>query len=127
MKRLLVLPAIVILLSQASSAMAQTIKIQGKLDGGNFVSAVCSVGANGQISGTGVLYGQNAATGATYKYPFVISKGVTAQGKLILTGNLIAGPAVTLSASVPNGAMVFSYVINGKTYSYAGTGTVLVQ
>ncbi len=128
MNRVLVLSAVV-LLALAPSAMAQptTINVEGKMSNGGFVNAVCSISKTGQITGTGVLYGQNPGTGATYKYPFTISKGTTAQGKLVLTGKLAAGPPVTLTASVPNGPLVFSYVVNGNTYSLTGQGTVSVK
>ena len=126
MKCAFVLPAVVLLLSQASSAMAQTIKIEGQLAGGNNISAVCTIN-NGQITGTGVLYGTNPSNGYKYSYPFTISKGTTAQGKLILTGKIVNGPDMKLSASVPNGPMVFSYVVNGATYSLTGQGSVIVQ
>ena len=117
------------MLANASSVMAQptSIQVEGQLAGNNFVSATCTIGNNGQITGTGVLYGQNTVTGATWKYPFAISKGVTSQGKLILTGKVVGGPDLTLTCSVPTGAMVFSYVVNGNTYSLAGTGTVTVK
>ena len=131
MKRILVLSfaAMALLVAQASSARAAnpTIQIDGQLAGGNFVTATCTVGNNGQISGTGVLYGQNTVTGATYKYPFAISKGSTATGKLVLTGQIAGGPSVSLSSSVPNGVMVFSYVVNNNTYSLAGQGTVVLK
>jgi hypothetical protein len=130
MKRMLVLSAaaLVLLVAQASSARAAnpTIQVDGQLAGGNFVTATCTV-ANGQITGTGVLYGQNAVTGATYRYAFAITKGVTANGKLVLTGQIAGGPALSLSASVPSGAMVFSYIVNNKTYSLAGQGTVVLK
>ena len=129
MNRYLILSATILLLAQASPALAQvkTINVTGQLNGGNFVSATCTVGNNGQFSGTGVLYGTNPSNGYSYKYPFTISGGSTASGKLVLTGKMTAGPAVTLSATVPNGAMSFSYVIGGKTYTYTGTGTVTVK
>ena len=127
MKRFLVLSAFVLLSAQASSAVAQatTINISGKLSDGSFVDVVCQVGANGQITGTGVLYGVN--NGFTYKYPFAVTSGTTAQGKLILTGKVVGGPPVTLSVSVPNGPMVFSYLVNGKTITLTGQDTVIVQ
>ena len=131
MKRLLTLSvaAVVVLLSLDASAKAGdvTIQVDGQLAGGNFVTATCVVGNNGQVAGTGVLYGQNPVTGAKWRYPFVITKMSTAQGKLTLTGALNAGPPVTLTAAVPNGAMLFSYVVNGKTYSLAGQGGVVVK
>ena len=94
----------------------------------NTLQAVCTISKTGQITGTGVLYGQNPVSGATFKYPFTITKGVTASGKLVLTGT-IAGtnfPA-TLTTTVPNGPLTFSYVVNGSTYSMTGTGTVMVK
>jgi uncharacterized membrane protein len=131
MKSLLTLPvvALVVLLSLDVPAKAGnlTIQVDGKLAGGNFVTATCVVGNNGQVAGTGVLYGQNAATGATYKYPFTVTKMSTAGGKLTLTGAINGGPAITLSASVPAGAMVFSYTVGANTSSLAGQGTVVVK
>ena len=131
MKRILVLStaALILLLAQASAARAgnPTVQIDGQLAGGNFVTATCTVGNNGQISGTGVLYGQNVQTGTTYKYPFTITGGTTAKGKLILTGKVAGGPTLTLSASVPSGAMVFSYTVNNNNYSLAGQGTVVLK
>ena len=128
MVRFLILSLTVLLTAQAAPAFAQvkSIDVTGQLSGGNFVSAVCSVGATGQITGTGVLYGTNSSNGYTYKYPFIIKQGSTASGKLVLTGNFafVGGYPVTLSASVPNGPLTFSYVVNGKTYTMTGTGTV---
>ena len=126
MKCAIVFPAVLLLLSQGSAAMAQTIKVEGQLSGGNNVSVVCAI-VNGQISGTGTLYGTNPSNGYKYSYPFTVTKGTTAQGKLILTGKLAGGLDMTLSSTVPNGAMVFSYVVNGKTYSFTGQGTVTVK
>jgi hypothetical protein len=128
MCRVLVLSATV-LLAQTAFVLAQpsAIIIDGQVAGGNFVTATCTVGKAGQITGSGVLYGTNPGTGANYKYPFTISQGSTATGKLVLTGKMAAGPAVTLSATVPAGDMVFSYVVNGKTVSLAGKGSVTVK
>jgi hypothetical protein len=128
MNRILVLCATV-LMAHASSAQAQvsSITVQGQLAGNNFVNATCAVGNGGQVNGSGVLYGVNPANGYTYQYPFVITKATTAQGKLILTGNMTAGPPVTITSSVPNGPLVFSYVVNGKTYSLAGQGAVILK
>jgi hypothetical protein len=127
MFRFLALSAAV-LLAHASLVQAGplSIVIAGQLAGGNNVSANCTI-ANGQITGTGVLYGTNLSTGAAYRYPFTISKGTTANGKLVLTGKIVNGPPMTLSCSVPNGPMVFKYVVNGNTYSLAGLGTVTFQ
>lgn len=119
--------ALVLFAAAPSRAGNPVIQVDGQLAGGNFVTATCSVGNNGQITGTGVLYGQNPVTGATWRYPFAVTQGTTAQGKLILKGAIPGGPAVTLSASVPAGAMVFSYVVGANTYSLAGQGTVVVK
>jgi len=129
MKCLLALSATVLLMCQASPAVAQVsmINVSGKLSDGSFITATVTVGKTGQITGTGVLYGTNPAANTNYKYPFVISKGATGQGKLILTGQMTAGPAVTLTAVVPNGPIVFSYVVGGKTYTLTGQGTVTVK
>lgn len=129
MKRFFVLSAIMLLALQASPAFGQvsSITITGQLSGGNFVAANCTVGNNGQITGAGVLYGTNPGTNSTYKYPFTISSGFTGKGTLTLTGKMAAGPDVTLTTTVPNGPIVFSYVVNGKTYSLTGQGQVTVK
>lgn len=131
MKRILVLSvaALVLLVAQASPARAAnpTIQVDGQLAGGNFVTATCTVANNGQITGQGVLSGQNAVNGAVYRYPFTITKGLTANGKLVLTGQIAGGLALSLTATAPAGAMVFSYIVNGKTYSLAGQGTVVLK
>jgi hypothetical protein len=59
---------------------------------------------------------------------FIISNGVTGPGTLTLSGN-IAGTSypVTLTATVPNGPMTFTYVINGNSYTLAGIGKVTVK
>lgn len=126
MKCAIVFPAVLLLLSQGSAAMAQTIKIEGQLAGGNNVSVVCTI-ANGQVTGAGTLYGTNPSNGYRYAYPITVTQGTTAQGKLILTGKLAGSLNMTLTSSVPNGAMVLSYTVNGKTYSYAGQGSVTLQ
>ena len=129
MTRVLVLSAFTALFALATPAQAQptSIKVEGQLAGGNFVTASCTISNTGQITGTGVLYGQNPANGYMYKYPFVVTKGTTAQGKLILSGYVVGGPNFSLSSTVPAGAMVFSYVVNGNTYSLPGQGTVSVK
>jgi hypothetical protein len=129
MKRMIVLPTFALLLLQASWVMAQptSVSIEAKLTTGDFISASCNISSTGQFTGSGVLYGVNKANGYTYRYPFVISKGVTGQGKLILTGQMTSGPLVSLSVTVPNGPVAFSYVVNGKTYTMTGVGTVLVK
>lgn len=128
MVRFLALTFAIVLTAQAAPAFGQTINVSGQLSGGNFVNVVCSVGSNGKISGTGVLYGVNPSNGYTYKYPFTVANGSTTSGKLVLTGTLVgAGYPVTLTCSVPSGPMVFAYVVAGKTYSFTGNGTVSVQ
>jgi hypothetical protein len=94
MYRLLALCATVYLTTQASSAFAQSaiVNVSGKFNNNTFLSVVCTVGNDGQLSGSGVLYGSNPSTGTTFKYPLVITKGVTAQGKLILYGSVVNGP-----------------------------------
>jgi len=128
MVRVLALVLGVVLSAQAAPAFAQSVNVFGKLDNGNFVNAVVSKGANGQFSGTGVLYGVNPSNGYRYQYPFSINRLATAPGQVILTGNMIgAGFPVTLTATVPNGPLTFSYVVNGKTYTMAGTGSVTIK
>ncbi len=122
--------ALAFVLSAAAPALAANpiIQVDGQLAGNNFVTATCVVGNNGQVTGTGVLYGQNPATGAvTYRYPFTIVKASTATGDLVLTGAINGGPPISLTATVPAGAMVFSYVVNGKTYTLAGQGGVVLK
>ena len=130
MLRSLVLSMAVLLTAQAAPAFAQvtSINVTGKLTDGSSVSAVCSVGNTGQIMGTGALFGVNPSNGFAYKYPFSITKGSTASGKLVLTGTLAgAGYPVTLSASVPNGPLTFTYVVNGKSYTMTGVGAVTAK
>jgi hypothetical protein len=126
MKLAVVFPAVLLLLSQGSSAMAQTIKVEGQLSGGNNVYVVCTI-TNGQVTGSGALYGTNPSNGYKYSYPITVTKGTTAQGKLVLTGKIAGMYNMTLTSSVPNGPMVFSYVVNGNTYSFTGQGTVTVN
>jgi hypothetical protein len=126
MKSAFVFPAVLLLLSQGSAAMAQSIKVEGQLSGGNNVYIVCTI-ANGKITGTGALYGTNPSNGYKYSYPVTITQGITAQGKLILTGKLAGAYDLTLTSSVPNGPMVFSYAVNGSTYTLTGQGTVTVK
>jgi len=128
MVRLLALAFTVLLTAQAAPAFGQVITVSGQLSGGNFVNVVCSVGADGQISGTGVLYGVNPSNGYTYKYPFTVTKGATTSGSSSCMGPLVgAGYPVTLVTSVPSGPMSFSYVVAGKTYTLTGSGTVSVN
>jgi hypothetical protein len=131
MVRNLALSFAILLTAQAAPAFAQvtSVTVAGQLVGGNNVSAVCTVSNTGQFSGSGVLSGVNPSNGYAFSYPFTITKGTTASGKLVLTGNFAfpGGYPVTLSASVPNGPLVFSYVVAGKTYATAGTGTVTAK
>lgn len=125
MVRVLVLSLAALLAVQAAPAFAQvtSITVTGQLASGNTVSVVCSVSNTGQISGSGVLGG-----GAT-SYPFTITKASTVSGKLVLSGTFAVPGAypVTLYASVPNGPLVFSYVVNGKNVTMAGIGIVTAQ
>ena len=130
MSRFLAVSAAILLASQAAFAGPVTgISVSGKLSGDKSLGVSCTVGKTGLISGTGSLTGKNTETGTEFSYPFYISKGSTAKGKLTLTGKMTAvnGPAVTITASVPSGAVTFSYVVNGKTYSMTGTGTVTTK
>lgn len=126
MNRFFVLSAAVLLTAQAEPALAQVtaINVHGKLSNGNFVSAACTVGINGQVTGTGVLYGTNPSNGYTYQYPFTINKASTAPGVIYLSGNFTAGPPIVLRATVPNGPLVFTYLVGGTNYTLTGTGTV---
>lgn len=126
MKSAIVFPAVLLFLSQGSAAMAQTVVVEGQLSGGNNVAIVCNI-ANGQITGTGTLYGTNPSNGYKYSYPITISRGTTAQGNLVLTGKLAGAYNLTLTVGVPNGPMVLSYVVNGNTYTLTGQGTVTVK
>ena len=128
MFRFLAMALTVVLATQAAPAFAQSINVSGKLSNGNSVTAVCSVGANGNISGTGVMSGTNPSSGYSWSYPFIINKGVTKTGKLVLTGTFVgAGYPVTLSATVPNGPLTFSYIVKGQVVTMSGTGTVTVK
>ncbi|MBM4299396.1 MAG: hypothetical protein FJ143_16790 [Deltaproteobacteria bacterium] len=130
MIRFIALSFAVLATTLAAPALAQatTINVAGKLSNGAYVQVVCSVGANGQITGTGVLFGTNPGNGMAYKYPFVVVRGATTSGKLVLTG-YFAGTTipVTVSASVPDGPLTLSYIVNGVTYTLTGMGKVTVN
>jgi len=128
MVRSIILSLAVLLTALAAPAFAQTsINVQGSLSNGSNVAAVCSI-KNGQVSGTGVLYGINPANGYTFRYPFAITSLSTAKGQVILGGNIVGtNIPVTLSATVPNGPLSFAYVVNGTTYTLTGMGTVTVK
>lgn len=132
MRKILVLSAILLLATQAviADSPPRTITAQGRLSAGNNVTAQCVVQSNGSVRGTGRLYGTNPSNGYTYSYPFVINSIATASGRVILGGNFAVtnGARVTLTASVPQGPMVFTYGLSGGgTYSYTGQGTVTVR
>ncbi|MBC8116257.1 MAG: hypothetical protein H7062_17860 [Candidatus Saccharimonas sp.] len=132
MNRILVLSVAMLLASQAApaAAPATSISVVGQLSGGNKVSASCTVGKTDLITGAGSLSGTNTSNGYKYSYPFNITKGSTTSGKLVLTGKFApayGGYPVTLTASVPSGSVSFAYVVNGKTYTLNGTGTVTVK
>lgn len=127
MSRFLFATVAILLATQAplSAGPVTQIYVTGKLSGGNFVVATCSVSNTGQVTGTGVLYGMNTQTGTTYSYPFVITQGVTGPGTITFTGAIAGGgPPITLMATVPAGPIAFTYVVNGNTYGYTGQGTV---
>jgi hypothetical protein len=127
MSRILVVSAAILLAEQAAPAAGPVtlIAVSGQLSGGNFVSATCAVPTPGQIGGARRLYGTNRSNGYSYSYAFNINQLSTAGGKLTLTGKFTSnGAPVTLTASVPSGPMSFTYVVNGKSYTYTGTGTV---
>ncbi len=130
MVRFLVLSLSLMLTAQAAPAFGQvtSITVKETFSNGNIVSAVCSVGKNDQVSGTGIYSGTNPRNGYKWKYPFTINKFSSASGKIILTGTLDGvGYPVTLTASVPNGPASFAYAVKGVTYSYSGTGTVTLK
>ena len=127
MSRILVLSTAFLLAEQTAPAAGPvtSIAVSGQLSGGNYVSATCAVSNLGQVNGSGSLYGTNPSNGYSYNYAFSITKLSTASGKLTLTGKFTSnGSPVTLTASVPSGPMSFTYVVNGKSYTYTGTGTV---
>ena len=127
MNRILVLSVAMLLATQAApaAAPATSISVVGQLSGGNKVSASCTIGKAGLITGAGSLSGSDPGSAG---YPFTITKGTTASGKLVLTGKMTGvNYPVTLTASVPNGPLSFAYVVNGKTYTQSGTGTVTVK
>lgn len=124
MIRFLVLSLAVLLVAQAAPALAQTtsITVKGKLTDGNYVSAEVAVGKNGQVSGSGALIGTN------FSRAFTITKASTTTGKLVLTGTITgANIPVTITATVPNGALSFSYLVNGNTYTLTGIGIVTAK
>lgn len=125
MVRLLALSFAILLAAQTSPAFAQvtSIKVAGQLAGGYNVSVVCSVSNTGAFSGSGAL-----SAGYT-SYPFAIKQGSTTSGKLVLTGNFTVGGGypVTVSASVPNGPLTFSYIVNGQVIVMNGVGTVTAK
>lgn len=124
MNRFLVLSAATLFAIHASPAHAQVITVSGKYSNGSFVNATCTVN-NGQVTGTGVLYGNN--NGYIYQYPFTINRATTVPGAVILYGKIVGGPDMALKASVPSGAQTFAYVVNGNTYTLSGSGTVTVK
>lgn len=128
MHRLVAVVSAVVLITSVSvyAATTKSISVSGNLTGGTKVSASCSVSSTGQASGAGQLYGTN--NGVPYSYPFNINKVTTSTNTVILSGYFIANKApVTLTAAVPSGAQTFKYVVNGKTVTYTGTGTVTVK
>lgn len=131
MNRFLTLSVAILLAAQAdlTAGPVTSITVAGQLSDGSSVLAVCSVSNTGAITGTGVLSGTNPQNGYNYRYPFVITKGSTAQGSLVLNGNIggPGGPSVTLTAAVPSGGVIFTYVVNGKAITLTGQGTVTVK
>lgn len=124
---IVVLSVAILLAGQVARAAGPvtSIAVDGQLSGGNNVSAACTIPKPGQITGTGSLSGTNPSNGYKYSYPFYINKLSTASGKITLSGNFVnIGYPVTLTASVPSGPMSFTYVVNGKSYTLTGTGTV---
>ncbi|MFO1040939.1 MAG: hypothetical protein U0941_04090 [Planctomycetaceae bacterium] len=123
MHRVLAIIGIVLVASQiAFAATSKKIGVTGQLNGGMKVSATCTLTGNGQASGSGTLSG----TGGSY--PFTITGFSTAGGELTLTGkfNGVNYP-LTLTSKVPSGTQTFSYVVNGKTVKFTGTGSVTIQ
>ena len=114
---------------QAASAADTKIEVNGQLGGGAKLYTKVTVGANGAVSGVGTINGMNAETGKPYSYYFYIKGMSTANGKLNLTGNFVAengGGAVYVIASVPSGALTFTYFVNGKMVTMNGQDTVVV-
>ncbi len=95
---------------------------------GSFVTASCA--PRGSIlTGSGALYGVNPQNGYRYSYPFLITSSRTvAPNQLILTGNMINGPRISLTATSPSGKLTFAYLLaNGTTVVSTGQGTVTVR
>ena len=132
MRQILVLSAAILLATQVvvADSPPRTITVQGRLSAGNNVTAQCVLASTGEVRGTGRLYGTNPSNGFAYSYPFVINSISTASGRIILGGRFAVtnGAAVSLTASVPRGPMVFTYgLAGGGTYSLTGQGTVTVR
>lgn len=125
MHRIIGLAAAVLLVTQIALAAgtSRSISVTGNLSAGAKVSASCTVSSTGQASGTGRLFG----TG--YSYPFVVNKITTGQGTITLSGyfSVAGSPPMTLTAAVPSGNQTLKYVVNGRTITYTGTGTVTVR
>ncbi|MDZ4688644.1 MAG: hypothetical protein SH850_26520 [Planctomycetaceae bacterium] len=110
----------------AFAAVPASISVSGTLNGGINVSASCFVSSSGQASGAGRLF--RTYNGVTYSYPFNINMVTTGTNTVILTGYTVANLApVTLTATVPSGSQSFKYVVNGKTVTLTGQGTVTIQ
>jgi hypothetical protein len=114
-----------------AAAQVNTITVSGRLTSGgasgSYVNATATRGRSG-FTGQGTLYGRNPQTGRNYSYPFVINSATTGPNTVILYGNFTSGPAVRLSATVPNGALTFVYrLANGTQVSSSGSGTVSLR
>lgn len=105
---------------------SKSLSVTGNYPGGVKISASCTVTSIGQASGEGRLTGTN--NGTAFSYPFTVTAVKTAKGTVTLSGNFKANNApVTLTAAVPKGAQTFKYVVNGKTVTQNGQGTVTVK
>ncbi len=126
MHRVLVWSAVVLLATQVALAAgtSRKVTVSGQLSGGTKVSVTCTVSSTGGVSGGGTLSG----TGGSY--PFTVTKFTTdtAKGLITFTGHFTGATyPLTLTAKFPNGAQTFSYVVNGKTVTLNGQGTVTIQ
>lgn len=125
MKRRFALVAAVCLLATSvglAAAKYKSISVSGNLNGGTNVSASCSVSSTGLASGAGKLYGNG------YSYAFSVNKVTSGVNSVTISGKFTANNApVSLTARVPDGSQTFNYVVNGKTVTYTGVGTVTIQ
>ena len=125
MQRIIAFTFAVLLVTQLAFAATtpKRVVVTTTLPGGLKVSTTTTVAANGHVSGTGVISGPN------FRYGFAVTKMTTAKGMVTLSGHFTVpgNPSFTLTAAVPSGNQTFKYSIYGQSFSYSGTGTVVIH